>query len=99
MKNLVERDKKRRHLVLRYEETRIILKYLLSNRNLSAEVRAHAVELFGRLPKDSSKTRLNSRCIVTGRGKSVSRYFRLSRIMLRMFASSGSLSGLQKSSW
>jgi len=99
MKNLIERDKKRRNLVLKYEQKRAVLKYLISNRNLSTGTRWQAGLDLSHLTKNSSKIRLNSRCIVTGRGKSISRSFRLSRIMLRMFASSGSISGLRKSSW
>jgi len=99
MKNLIERDKKRRDLVLKYEQKRSTLKYILSNRSLPAAIRWQAgVDLTG-LPKNSSKTRLNNRCILTGRGKAVSRAFRLSRIMVRTFAHLGGISGFQKSSW
>ena len=99
MKNLIERDKKRRNLVFRYEQKRSVLKYILSNRSLSAAIRWQAgVDLAG-FPKNSSKTKLNNRCILTGRGKAVCRSFRLSRFMIRAFAHSGNISGLQKSSW
>lgn len=99
MKNLIERDKKRRNLVCKYEQKRSVLKYILSNRSLPAAVRWQAgVDLAG-FSKNSSKTRLNNRCVLTGRGKAVCRAFRLSRIMVRTFAHSGNISGLQKSSW
>jgi len=99
MKNLIERDKKRRNLVLKYEQKRTALKYTLSNRNLLTGIRWQAGLDLSDLPKNGSKIRLNNRCIVTGRGKAVSRSFRLSRIMFRMFVSSGDISGLRKSSW
>jgi small subunit ribosomal protein S14 len=99
MKNLIQRDKKRRILVLKYEQKRTILKYILSNRKLSADIRWQAgIDLAG-FPSNSSKTKLKNRCILTGRSNSINRSFRLSRIMLRDFANSGSISGLKKSSW
>jgi small subunit ribosomal protein S14 len=99
MKNLIERDKKRRNLVLKYERKRITLKYTLCNKTLLTSIRWQAGLDLSDLPKNSSKIRLNNRCIITGRGKAVSRAFRLSRIMFRTLVSSGDISGLRKSSW
>ena len=99
MKNLIERDKKKRQLVLKYEQKRLILKTLKANCNLSDNIRWIANLELSNLPKNSSKTRLNNRCILTGRGKAVLRSFRLSRIALRTLASYGVVAGFQKSSW
>jgi len=51
------------------------------------------------LPKNSSKVRLKNRCQLTGRPRSYSRYFGLSRIMLRDMALNGKIPGLKKASW
>jgi len=99
MKNLIERDKKKRQLVLKYEQKRLIFKMLKSNCTLSNNIRWIANLELSNLPKNSSKTRVTNRCILTGRGKAVLRSFRISRIALRTLASYGVISGLQKASW
>jgi small subunit ribosomal protein S14 len=52
-----------------------------------------------KLPRNSSPTRLNNRCNVTGRVRSYYRKFGLSRLVLREFALQGKLPGVVKSSW
>ena len=52
-----------------------------------------------RLPRDSSATRSNSRCQLTGRSKAYLRRFKVSRIMLRELALAGKIPGLKKASW
>ncbi len=51
------------------------------------------------MPKNSSKVRLKNRCQLTGRPRGYSRYFGLSRIMLRDMALNGKIPGLKKASW
>ena len=43
--------------------------------------------------------KIQNRCIFTGHPRSISRYYRMSRIVLRDFASRGKILGLSKSSW
>nr|UXD06471.1 ribosomal protein S14 [Eutreptiella sp. CCMP1594] len=52
-----------------------------------------------KLPKNSSRSRLHNRCIVTGRPKGYYRFFGLSRHVLREMAHEGLLPGVTKSSW
>jgi len=99
MKNLIERDKKKRLFVAKYEQKRFILKTIVTNCNLSLSVRWLASMELAALPKNSSRIRLNNRCTATGRGKAVLRSFRISRISLRTLGSCGLISGLTKSSW
>jgi small subunit ribosomal protein S14 len=51
------------------------------------------------LPKNSSRVRLKNRCQLTGRPRGYTRYFGLSRIMLRDMALNGKIPGLKKASW
>ena len=51
------------------------------------------------LPRNGSKTRVVSRCQVTGRGRGVYRKFGLSRIKFREFALEGKIPGVTKASW
>ncbi len=99
MKNLIERDKKRRFLVAKYEQKRAILKSLMFKNSLPKSVRFKASLELSVLPKNSSKTRLNNRCMFTGRGKAVLTSVRLSRVALRTLGSHGLISGFTKSSW
>jgi ribosomal protein S14 len=99
MKKLIERDKKRRRLVLQYEKKRLIFKSILANNNLELRTRWKAGLELSSLPKNSSKTRLTNRCILTGRARSVDRELKISRICLRELAGLGKISGLKKSSW
>ena len=50
-------------------------------------------------PRNSSKNRVQNRCIETGRSKAVLRFCKLSRICLRNKASKGNIPGVNKASW
>lgn len=52
-----------------------------------------------KLPRNSSPTRLHSRCNVTGRPRSYMRKFGLSRIAFRELALDGKIPGITKASW
>ena len=49
--------------------------------------------------KNGSSVRLKNRCQLTGRPRGYTRYFGLSRIMLRDMALNGKIPGLKKASW
>jgi len=99
MKSLIEKDKKKRLLVAKYEQKRFILKTIVLRESLPKSVRFKAMLDLSVMPKNSSKTRINNRCTLTGRGKAVLRSFRISRIALRNLGSSGLIAGFTKSSW
>ena len=77
---LITRDKKRRKLLNLYEKKRLILKGILTNNNVEQNIRWKAGLLLSKLPKDSSKTKVNNRCILTGRSRAIDRDFKISRI-------------------
>jgi ribosomal protein S14 len=45
------------------------------------------------------KRRIRNRCIITGRGKSVIKYFKLSRIELSRWTGNKKLPGIERASW
>lgn len=49
--------------------------------------------------KEGSMVKVRNRCIISGRPRSVSRKYKVSRIVLRDFISKGLLVGLKKKSW
>ncbi len=51
------------------------------------------------MPRNSSKVRFRNRCEITGRPRGFYRKFRMSRIALREYGSSGLIPGLIKASW
>ena len=99
MKTLLEKDKKRRYLTAKFEFKRLLLKYIVCNEFIDFYYRQHAQYLLNKLPKNSSKVRIKNRCIISGRGKSVYRQFRVSRIVLKKFGLNGIIPGLRKASW
>ncbi len=99
MTALVERDKKRRKLVDKYELTRIELKNIIKSTSLPIKVRWEANLKLAKLPSDSSKVRIRNRCVITGRTRGIYRDFKMSRIVFRQLASNGELPGVRKSSW
>jgi small subunit ribosomal protein S14 len=97
--SMIERQKKRQALVERYAARRAELKAVARNESLPMEERFKAQLKLAKLPRNSSATRLHSRCEVTGRPRSYYRKLRMSRIALRDLASKGQIPGMVKSSW
>ncbi len=95
----VNKQRRREKLVRKYAARREELKRKSRDQKLSAEERQSAREALAELPRDSSRVRLHSRCILTGRPKAVYRKFGLSRIAFRELALEGKLPGIMKASW
>ena len=98
-KSAIERNKKRSRMAKRYEGRRTRLKNVANDRALPMEERFQARLKLAELPRNSSKVRVQNRCIVTGRPRGVYRKFKMSRIALRELASTGQVPGMIKSSW
>lgn len=97
--NQMIKDQKIRECVRRYETKRAELKGIFYNQSLPWSVREQAFAQLSELPRNSSPVRIRNRCVVTGRGRGVSRHFKISRITLRELVSRGMVPGVQKSSW
>jgi small subunit ribosomal protein S14 len=97
--SMIERQKKRQALVAKYATRRAELKAIAKDINRPMEERFKARLQLAKLPRNSSPTRLHSRCLVTGRPRSYYRKLRMSRIALRDLASKGEIPGMVKSSW
>jgi small subunit ribosomal protein S14 len=97
-KSVVERNKKRIELNIKYAEKRKAFKEKLADKTLEMKERIKIAAEFSALPRNSSKVRINNRCFVTGRAKGFHRYFGVSRIILRDWALKGILPGVLKKS-
>lgn len=86
-KALIERDKKRQKMIIKYASVRAELKAAGDQEGLA------------KLPRNSSPTRWKNRCSETGRGRAYMRRFGLSRNSFREHASKGEIPGITKASW
>jgi small subunit ribosomal protein S14 len=98
-KSAIEKNKRRMGLAKRFAAKRTQLKAVAVDESLSEQERFAARLKLAELPRNSSATRLHSRCEVTGRPRSYYRKLRMSRIALRDLASKGQIPGMVKSSW
>ena len=98
-KSMIERELKRAHLVQVNAAKRAALKEVSADQSKPMEERFKATLKLAELPRNSSPTRLNNRCELTGRPRAYYRKLKLSRIMLRELGSFGQIPGMVKSSW
>lgn len=98
-KSQVARDKRRRKLHDQHQEKRAELTAIIKNPEASYDDRREAYRKLSNLPRNSSSTRLNNRCNLTGRSRGYLRKFGMSRIAFRQYALRGQIPGVTKSSW
>lgn len=98
-KGNLAREVKREATVARDHEKRVTLKKTIKDESISFAERMEARDKLNKMDRNGAKTRLTSRCEITGRPKGVYRKFKMCRIKFRELASSGDLPGVTKSSW
>ena len=91
------KDRITRTVVRRHEMERLVYTSLL--RELPVSDHALIRWYLNTLPKQSSKTQVRNRCVLTNRSRGVYKQFKLSRICIRNLAAAGLLPGVTKSSW
>jgi small subunit ribosomal protein S14 len=97
-KSMIEREKKRQKLVLKYAEKR---QNLLSEIKLSKSFSETLTlqKKLQKIPQNSATNRVRNRCWKTGRSRGFYRDFGLSRHVLREMTHDGLLPGVAKASW
>ncbi|MCH8861334.1 MAG: 30S ribosomal protein S14 [Proteobacteria bacterium] len=98
-KSSVEKNEKRKRMVVKYAAKRARLKALANDETLPMEERFMARLKLAELPRDSVPNRVRNRCEITGRPRGYYRKFRMSRISFRDLAGDGLIPGVIKSSW
>ena len=68
----------------------------MANENLDLPVRWWAQVKLSALPRKSSICRVRNRCLITNKGRSVIKRYKLSRMELRRVGSTGYFPGLTK---
>nr|QYC61984.1 ribosomal protein S14 [Guinardia striata] len=99
MKSILQKDKKRRLLVYKYENQKFILNHLYSNMHLLPSIRLNAALKLFNCSSNSFKDKTVSRCIFTYRKSKIHKNFKFSRLFFLKTARLGLISGLKKSSW
>lgn len=97
-KNMIEREKKRQYLVIKYDKKRRNIKNSIKSTD-SFQEKFELYLKFQSLPRNSFPCRLRNRCWLTGRSRGYYRNFGLSRHVLREMAHGCLLPGVTKSSW
>ena len=97
-KSMVERERKRQKLVVKYANKRAAIKEEIKNTSFLEEKLALYMKL-QQFPRNSSRVRLHNRCRITGRPKGYFRDFGLSRLVLREMVHDCVLPGIRKASW
>jgi small subunit ribosomal protein S14 len=95
----ITRDLARRINYRNNELKRQALLAVYHNLNLSALTRQRAMEELQNLDRNSSLTRINRRCVLTGRSRGVLRRYKMSRLVFRRAALQGYIPGVFKASW
>jgi len=98
-KAIINRNKKRQQIVLKYTERRKKIFEKINDQSLSDDERFEARLQLQNLPRNSSPVRLRNRCSITGRSRGVYSKFGLGRTKLRDIAMSGKIPGIIKASW
>ena len=97
--SVVNREARRRKLVVKYAARRTALKDIIRNPETTYDEREEAQRKLNAMPRNSSPVRVRNRCRLTGRPHGYYRKFGLGRNKLREAVMSGDVPGLVKASW
>lgn len=98
-KSVIARQNKREKIVNKYASKRLELNSIMRDPRVSEQDKWEARTKIQLLPRDSSPVRLQNRCKITGRSRSVYSRIGLCRNKFREFAMNGEIPGLTKASW
>lgn len=98
-KSAIARENRRRQLVEKHAEKRAELIRAVTASPTGSQEQWEAMLALQKLPRDSSRSRLRNRCILTGRPHGYFRKFGLCRNKLREIVMRGEAPGVVKSSW
>jgi small subunit ribosomal protein S14 len=93
------KEVKKRKLYKKFEIKKLVLKSLLNNFYYKYKFKLYFTMLFSKFPINSSISRYRTYCMLQLQGKSIFRFFKLSRHMVRYCVSNGLLIGFRKSSF
>ena len=93
--NSAKADNRRRKEFYKNSKRFFFFKYILKNKSIPEPISLYYKNLYS----SNFFVRIRNRCVVTGRGRAVYKFCKLSRGVLQEKAHSGDLTGFSKSSW
>ena len=93
------RDTKKREFFKKAEVFQLVLKTLFFFRKVSVLKAVVQKRFLGDLFLYACKVRIKNFCVITGRSRGIYKFFRVSRIQIRVLGASGLFFGLKKASW
>ena len=103
--NCIKKDKQKRALLSKRMVPQLVSKAICHDRSressnaVSWHVYKNHAHVLHHSPKNATYTRIQNRCILSGRSRGVYRFCKLSRIRIRELAGKGLLVGVTKASW
>jgi len=97
-KSMIEREKKRQQLIIKYQKQRDILKKEI-RKSQDFNKTFNLQNKLQQIPRNSMKCRKRNICWMTGRSRGFYRDFGLSRHVLREMSHQCLLPGIRKASW
>lgn len=98
MKYLLLKNRRLYKLFFQFELKKIQFKFILLNQYLPGYIRQYAFNKLNTIKPNTSLVYIKNRCFITNKSRSVSNYFRISRIKLRSLISNNYINGVKKSS-
>ena len=99
MKKLIEKDKKIRKNIKKFEKKKFVLKIIQNNFNLPYLLRFSASNKLNSINKEASKTLISNRCVTTINKKKFGKLTNYSRIFFLKLAKNKKIHGFTKASW
>lgn len=98
MRHLLDKDKKNRLLVQKYEYLRLIYKAIIFNIKLPLNIREHLFNILLKYKK-ASKVKLRNRCVITYRSRYIITKYKISRLVFKRIVLLGKIMGVYKKTW
>jgi ribosomal protein S14 len=99
MKYIYFRNLKKRERFFRCESINRLLKSICVNEYLSYATRQNVFDYSNKRMAKSSYSRVVKSCNLTNRGRSINKYYKIGRIVLRDILNAGQVYGVKKSAW
>ncbi len=96
---VINRQYKINEIAQKYKLSKTINKKIINSSSTNSRQKYNAFITLSKIARKGSETRLRNRCFITGRSRGYYRFFGVSRIMIKLMASSGLMPGMVKSSW
>lgn len=100
LKSKLSKDKLLRYAFYKKEFLIVLYKSIINDALLDNDLKFFVyLKLASLLGRDRFVSHIRNRCVFTGRSRGITRFFKMSRILVRSKAAQGLLVGVKKSSW